>query len=147
MNGTKRYNRFDYNSINQSEFTGCSLRYVIKYMYFLGRKNNFSGLKFYFLKIWKWDIYEYLKKDFKDKILCLKNHRTLGAWNRQFSSKGEGISCIYVILGICEAIFRGRDLFFCVEPHISIYFMYIKYIFLIWTTWSLPQDVQLQNRR
>ena len=33
-----------------------------------------------------------------------------------------GISCSYAFLGICEAIFRGRDLIFCVEPHISIYF-------------------------
>ena len=32
-------------------------------------------------------------------------------------------------LGICEAIFRGRDLFFCVEPHISIYFTDIKSFF------------------
>ena len=38
-----------------------------------------------------------------------------------------GISCSYVFLGICKAIFRGRDLIFCVEPHISIYFTDIKY--------------------
>ena len=35
----------------------------------------------------------------------------------------------YAFLGICEAIFRGRDLIFGVEPHISIYFMDIKYFF------------------
>ena len=33
----------------------------------------------------------------------------------------RGISCSYAFLGICEAIFRGRDRVFCVEPHISIY--------------------------
>ena len=34
---------------------------------------------------------------------------------------GEGgISCSYSFLGICEAIFKGRDLIFRVEPHISI---------------------------
>jgi hypothetical protein len=37
-----------------------------------------------------------------------------------------GISWSYALLGICEAIFRGRDLIFCVEPHISLYFMDIK---------------------
>ena len=30
------------------------------------------------------------KHYFKDKILCLKKPRTLGPWNRQFSSKGGG---------------------------------------------------------
>ena len=40
-----------------------------------------------------------------------------------------GITCSYAFLGICEAIFRGRDLFFCVEPHIIIYFTDIKYFF------------------
>ena len=43
--------------------------------------------------------------------------------------QGGGISCRYALLGICEAIFRGRDLFFCVEPHISLYFMDIKSFF------------------
>ena len=65
----------------------------------------------------------------KDKILCLKKPRTLGAWNRPFSSKGGGISCSYAFLGICKAIFRGRGLFFFVEPHISMYFTGIKYFF------------------
>ena len=37
-----------------------------------------------------------------------------------------GISCSYAFLGICEAILRVRDLIFCVEPHISIYFIVIK---------------------
>ena len=51
-----------------------------------------------------------IKKYFiKDKILCLKKHRTLGAWNFQFSSKGGGggISCSYAFLGICEAGLPG----------------------------------------
>ena len=56
----------------------------------------------------------------KDKNLCMKKPLTLGALNRQFSSKGGGISCSYAFLGICEAIFRVRELFFCVEPHICI---------------------------
>ena len=63
-------------------------------------------------------------------------------WNLQFSSKGGGISCSYALYGICEVIFRGRDLIFRVEPHISIYFTDIKKN-LIWTTWSMLQDVQL----
>ena len=41
------------------------------------------------------------------------------------------ISCSYSFLGICEAIFRGRDLIFSVEPHISIYFTDIKYFFIL----------------
>ena len=41
----------------------------------------------------------------------------------------EGISCSYAFLGICEAIFKVRDLIFGVEPHISIYFTDIKYFF------------------
>ena len=44
------------------------------------------------------------KHFFKDKILCLKKPRTLGARNRQFSSKGGVISCSYAFLGICEVI-------------------------------------------
>ena len=40
-----------------------------------------------------------------------------------------GISCRYAFLGICEAIFRVRDLMFCVEPHISVYFTDIKSFF------------------
>ena len=40
-----------------------------------------------------------------------------------------GISCSYAFLGICEASFRGRDLTFCMEPHISIYFTDFKYNF------------------
>ena len=40
-----------------------------------------------------------------------------------------GISCSYAFLGISKAIFRGRDIIFCVEPHISIYFKNIKYFF------------------
>ena len=37
------------------------------------------------------------------------------------------ISCNYAFLGICEATFRGRDLFFCVEPHISIQYTFHEY--------------------
>ena len=36
---------------------------------------------------------------------------------------------IIQFLGICEAIFRVRDIFFCVEPHIRIYFTDIKSFF------------------
>ena len=38
-----------------------------------------------------------------------------------------GISCSCAFLVICE--FRGRDLTFCGEPHISIYFTDIKSFF------------------
>ena len=40
-----------------------------------------------------------------------------------------GIACSYAFLGICEAIFKGRDLIFCVVPHIIIYFNDIKSFF------------------
>ena len=66
-------------------------------------------------------IYERQKLMFKKAsyIMCFK-----------FSSKGGGDFISYAFLGICEAILRGgRDLFFCVEPHISIYFTDIKYFF------------------
>ena len=63
----------------------------------------------------------------KDETLCLKKPLTLGAWNGQFSSKGGGISCSFAFLGIYEAIFRGRDLIFGVEPYISMYFTDIVY--------------------
>ena len=36
---------------------------------------------------------------------------------------------IIQFLGICEAIFRVRDIFFCVEPHIRIYFTDLKSFF------------------
>ena len=68
----------------------------------------------------------------KDKNLCLKKPRTLGAWNHQFSSKGGGILCSFAFLGIYEAIFRGRDLIFFGEPHISINFTDTNIFFLIW---------------
>ena len=64
----------------------------------------------------------------RDLIFCVETHLTLGARNRQSSSKG-GISCSYAFLRIYEANFRGRDLIFCVEPHISIYFTDFKYFF------------------
>ena len=41
------------------------------------------------------------------------------------AKEGE-ILCSYVLLGICEAIFGGRDLIFCVELHISTHFSDIK---------------------
>ena len=55
----------------------------------------------------------------KDKNLCLK--KPLNLVLRQW-----GILCSYAFLGICEVIFRVRDLIFCMEPHISIYFMDIN---------------------
>ena len=85
-----------------------------------------------------------IKKYFlKDKNLCLKNPRIQVLEIVHLVLREEGISCSYSFLGICEAIFRGRDLIFGVEPRISIYFKDIKYFFLIWTIWSLLQDVQL----
>ena len=57
----------------------------------------------------------------KDKNLCLEIVNLV--------LREGGISCVYAFLGICEAIFRGRDLFFCVGPHISIYFTDIKSFF------------------
>ena len=41
----------------------------------------------------------------------------------------HAVACSYAFLGICEAIFRGRDLIFCVEPYIIIYFKDIKSYF------------------
>ena len=74
----------------------------------------------------------------KDKNLYLKKSRTLGACNRQFSTKGGGISCSYSFLGICEAIFKGRDLIFRVEPHISIHFTDIKSFFNLYNLEPAP---------
>ena len=69
------------------------------------------------------------KKIMKDKILCLKKHHTLGAWNRQFSSKGEGgISYSYAYLGICEAGLPGAGFRL---SKLKNYFISVKYI-LIW---------------
>ena len=118
--------------------TGCSLRYEIKKMHFIGQKNLFLKPKFFFSYLWISK-----KKIMKDKNLCLKKPRTLGAWNRQFSSKGgwKGrgwISCSYAFLGICEAIFRGRYLIFCVETHISIYFTNIKSFFNMYNLEPAP---------
>ena len=42
-----------------------------------------------------------------------------------------GISCSKAFLWIWELIFRGRDLIFCVEPHISIYLTDIKSFFYL----------------
>ena len=103
-------------------------------MHFLGRKINFSSLKFFFLNIERLTFMKVWKHFIKDKNLCLKKSRTLGAWNRHFSSKGgrEGLHAVtysYAFLGICEAIFGGRYLIFCVEPHIIIYFKDIKSFF------------------
>ena len=66
----------------------------------------------------------------KDKILCLKKPRTLGAWNRQLSSEGGGgmISCSYAFLGICEAGLPGA----CFRlSKLKNVFISVKYI-LIW---------------
>ena len=41
---------------------------------------------------------------------------------KEQKSKGGGISFSYASFLSCEAIFRGRDLFFFVEAHIGIYF-------------------------
>ena len=49
-----------------------------------------------------------------------------------------GISCSYSFLGICEAIFKGRDLIFRVEPHIRIYFTEIKYFFNLYNLEPAP---------
>ena len=55
---------------------------------FLGKKINFSSLNF-FLKRWKiHDIYEHLKTFHDRQKFMSENVRTLGAWNRQFSSNG-----------------------------------------------------------
>ena len=71
---------------------------------FFGQKNCFLKPKcFFFLKVGRWTFMNIQKYFMKHKILCLKKHRTLGAWNRQFSSEGGGISCSYAFLGICEA--------------------------------------------
>ena len=71
------------------------------------------------------------KKIMKDKILCLKKHNTLGAWNRQFSSKGEGgrwISYSYAFIGICEAGLPGAGFRSSILKND---FISVKYI-LIW---------------
>ena len=111
-------------------------------MQYLGRKKKFSSLKFIFLKNLNGTFMNIWKHFFKNKILCLKKPLTLGAWNRQFSFKRGGDFIQLCVLKACEAIFRGRDLIFCVEPHIRIYLTNIK-SFLDWTTWSLLKDVQL----
>ena len=59
-------------------------------MYFLGRKIIFSSLNLFSLKFGRLTFMNIQKYFMKDKILCLKKHRTLGAFNRQFSSKGGG---------------------------------------------------------
>ena len=50
----------------------------------------------------------------------------IGALEPFLDGKGGGISCSYASFGICEAIFRGRELIFFVGAHISIYFVNIK---------------------
>ena len=61
---------------------------------FLGRKIYFLSVKFFSLKSWKINIYEYLKTFYeRQKIMSehwVNKPRTLGAWNRQLSSKGRG---------------------------------------------------------
>ena len=48
----------------------------------MGRKIYFSSLKFFFLKNTSGTFMNILKHFFKDKNLCLKKPRTLGAENR-----------------------------------------------------------------
>ena len=60
----------------------------------------------------------------KDKKLCLKKPRSLGACNSQFSDTRGGD-----FMGSVKCIFRGRDLIFDVELHNSIYFTDINYFF------------------
>ena len=68
------------------------------------------------------------KKIMKIIILCLKKHRTLGAWNRQFSSEGGGISWSYAFLGICEVGLPGAGFR---SSKLKNEFISVKYI-LIW---------------
>ena len=77
--------------------------------------------------LWKTKIYVWkslLLKVLEIKSLLLKVLEIVHLVLRE-----GGTSCSYAFLGICEAIFRGRDLIFCVAPHISIYFTDIKYFF------------------
>jgi hypothetical protein len=48
-------------------------------MHFLGRKIIFSSLNFFFLKVGRLTFLNIQKEIMKDKILCLKKPRTLGA--------------------------------------------------------------------
>jgi hypothetical protein len=82
-------------------------------MHFLGRKIIFLSLKFFFLKSWKINFYEYPKKNYERQNFLSEIVNLV--------LREEGISCSYAFLGICEAIFRGRGLIFCVEPLITVY--------------------------
>ena len=90
---------------------------------FWAEKIFFQAQIFFLLKVLRLTFMNIQKYFMKDKILCLEKHRTLGAWNRQFSSKGGGDFMQLCVLEICEAIFKSRGLIFRVEPHICIYFM------------------------
>ena len=51
-------------------------------MHFLGRKINFLSLKFFLLKSWRINIYEYLKTFYERQNLCLNKPRTyFFVWN------------------------------------------------------------------
>ena len=89
-------------------------------MHFLGRKKISQAKNFISLKNGSGTFINIWKHLFNDKILCLKKPHTLGAWNHQFSSNGGRDLWSH---------FEGRDLFFCVEPHIIIYFKNIKSFF------------------
>ena len=130
------------NNVKLSKINFLKIKFLTMYIYrvfiaiwnkvnaFFGQKNLFLKHNyFFFLKDRSWTFMNIWKHFFKDKNLCLKKPRTLGAWNRQSGSKEGGISCSYAFLEICEVILRGRDLIFCVEPQISIYFTDIKYFF------------------
>ena len=83
-----------------------------------------------------------------DKKICLKKPLT---WNRQFSSKWGVYFMQLCVLGICEAIFRGRHLIFCVEPHINIYFTDIQYFFYLDTLEPAPgrpaPELEVKDRK
>ena len=70
----------------------------------IGFKVNAFGQK---KKLLKPNFYEYLKSKSRNRHLVIREVR---------------ISCSYAFLGTCEAILRGKEMFFfCVEPHICIY--------------------------
>ena len=96
-------------------------------MHFLGRKYNFSSLNFFFLKIGRLTFMNIWKHFMKDKNLFLKKPCTLGAWNRQFSSKWEGDFMQLCVLGDPWSNFKGWRS--NVEPQISMYYRDIKPFF------------------
>ena len=75
----------------------------------------------------------------KDKNVCLKKLRTLGAKKHQFSSKGGGDFMKLSVLKDLWSHFRGRDLIFCVEPHNSIYLTNIELFFNLYNLEPAPR--------